>query len=114
MNVALLIADDARERQFLLAACQRAGYQPVAYPNPGAYLLDLRDRRPALTLIRLTLPLDVKLTAAAKVREHYPDAPLVLIGKTEFLAAKNLFQDDPHTILLTSLDELALTPAKTQ
>lgn len=86
------------------------GAKTAWYPHYDAYLLDLAERRPPVMVVDLLLPIDPKLNLIAKAREQYADLPLVLVGKSEYLAAQNLFQNDAHVTLIDDIDQLPPPP----
>lgn len=104
-RVLLLCTDPPRLRQ-LRSHYERRAMRVTWYPHDQAYLLDLADRRPDLLVADLTLPVEPKLNVVRRARQAYPNLPVLLIGKGEFLRQEGLYQNEPGVAWAADLDQL--------
>jgi len=108
MKKALIVANDPHNRNFLEKQYREAGYHPVSYLHPDAYFLALNDYRPDLLVVDLTIPMEPKLAVIDKARRRYPDLPVIVIGKGEYLRREGLFQEDQMVALVADLAALTV------
>ncbi|HPM75460.1 MAG TPA: hypothetical protein PK961_00105 [bacterium] len=106
MKRVLLVCTDPPRLQQLRAHYERDDAHVAWYPHDQAYLLDLADERPALLVVDLTLPVAPKLNVVRRARALYPDLPVLLIGKGEYLRQEGLFQHEPGVAWTPDLDRL--------
>ena len=105
---ALVLSDDPRRQLILSRWVQAQGMQPVSYPVLGAYLLDIRDRKPELFVVDLLMPVEQKLALAVEVRKQ-TGAKTLVIGKSAYLREIRFTENHPDMEFIAGIEALTGT-----